>query len=153
MRRSPIQASLRGDGDEPATELPGGPAADVTAPASGPSWQRLILGTEDAPDRFDREHPEPFPPGRVDGRETSPTDGQGQEPAPTQPVLPPDPGSAPRADRGLEATGGTVELRDGPEVPALQRSGESGRPAAVPSRWRCATPDAIARRTIVRRPH
>jgi hypothetical protein len=141
-----------GRGDEPAAE-PGGPAAGVPAATTGPSWQRLILGTEEALERFNRQHPELFPSGRDDGRETSPTGGQGQGPTPTQPVRPPGPSSSSRAGRRLEAIDRAIELRDDAEVAALERSGGGERPAPVPWRWRYAAPDPEPQRMIPHRPH
>jgi hypothetical protein len=139
-------------GDEPAAR-PDGPATGVPAATTGPSWQRLILGTEEALERFNRQHPELFPTGRDDGRETGPTGGPSQGPAATQPVMPPGQRNSPRAERRLEAIDRAIELRDGPDAVALQRSSGGERPVGVPWRWRYVGPDPTAPRTIPHRPH
>jgi hypothetical protein len=141
-----------GGGDEPAAERDG-PAAAMPAPTTGPSWQRLILGTDEAQERFNRQHPELFPAGRDDGRETSPTGGQGQGPAPTQPVMPPGQGPVSRAARRLEAIDRAIELRDGPDVVARERSSEDQRSVVVPWRQSYAAPGPAARLTLPDGPH
>jgi hypothetical protein len=141
-----------GTAEEPPPK-PEDSAAEVSAPSTGPSWPRLILGTEEALDRFNRQHPELFPAGRDDGGETRPTGGPSQGPAPTQPVLPPGPSPAPRAARRLEAIDRAIELRDGPDAVAIGRSREAERRVAV--RWRGSNvgPERTAPRTIPHRPH
>jgi hypothetical protein len=141
-----------GGGDEPAAERDG-LAAGAPAPATGPSWQRLILGTEEALERFNRQHPELFPAGRDDGGETRPTGRQSQGPAPTQPVMPPGQSPSPSAASRLEAIDRAIELRYGPDEVALGRSSEGERPVAVPLRWSGVGPELNAQRTIAHRPH
>jgi hypothetical protein len=141
----PVQAlggDTNGGGHEPAAERDG-TAAGMPAPASGPSWQRLILGTDQALERFNSQHPELFPSGRDDGRETSPTGGQ--SPAPTQPVAPPGQSPSPRAERRLEAIDRAIELSDGPDGVALERSSGGERRVAVALGWRGAATGSIAR--------
>ena len=132
-----------GGGDEPAA-AGDGRVAGAPAPAIGPSWQRLILGTDEARERFDRQHPELFPAGRDDERETSPTGGEIPSPAPTQPLMPPGQGISPPAQRRLEAIDRAIELRDGPDEVALERSSGGERPVAVPWRSRDAGPEWTA---------
>ncbi len=141
---------LGGDGDEPAAQRDG-PPAGVPSPPTGPSWQRLILGTDEARERFDRQHPELFPAGGDGERETGPTGGQIPNPAATQPVMPPGQGISPWAERRLEAIDRAIELRDGMDEVALERSGEGERWVAVPSRWSNAGPEWTAERTIPHR--
>jgi hypothetical protein len=136
-----------GGGDEPDGPVAGAPAATTGL------WQRLILGTEEALERFNREHPELFPSGSDDGRDPPPTGGPSQGPAPTQPVPPPGQGPSPRAERRLEAIDRAIELRDGAEEVALERTGGVERPVVRPWRWRYAAPDPTPPRTIPHRPH
>ena len=114
-----LGGEIAGGGDEQVAN-PEEPAADVPAPTTGPSWQRLILGTEEALERFNSEHPELFPAGGDDGRATSPTEGQSQSPAPTQPVKPPGQSTSTRAERRLEAIDRAMELRDGLDLIAAR---------------------------------
>ena len=146
----PFQGFGEGDdggGDEPAAEW-NGRVASVPAPTIGPTWQRLILGTDEARERFDREHPELFPAGRDDQRETSPTGGEVPNPAPTQPVMPPGRGISPQAERRLEAIDRAIELRDGPDEVTLEGSSVGEQPVAVPWRSRNAGPEWTAELTI-----
>src|SRR5262249_50716993 len=66
---------------------------------------------------------------------------------------PPVQGTSPRADRRLEAIDRAIELRDGADAVAVERSSGVERPVAVSWRWRYAAPDPIAHVTIPRRPH
>jgi len=53
------------DGDEQEPAIPEEPAARQGIP-NVPAWMRYILGTDEAIERFDREHPD-LSPGRSDG--------------------------------------------------------------------------------------
>jgi hypothetical protein len=128
-------------------------AAEVSAPTTGPSWPRLILGTEEALERFNRQHPELFASGRDDGGESRPTGGQSQGPAPTQPVMPPGQSPSPSAARRLEAIDRAIEFCHGPDEVALGLASDGERPVAVLERWSDVGRELTAQRTIPHRPH
>jgi hypothetical protein len=150
-----VQGLGVGSGDiaEEPPPKPEESAAEVSAPTTGPSWPRLILGTEEALERFNRQHPELFPSGRDDGGETHPTGGQSQGPAPTQPIMPPAQSPSPSAARQLEAIDRAIELRDGSDEVALGRSSDGERPVALLRQWSDVGPELTAQRTIPHRPH
>ena len=68
-------------GDEPPAQ-PEPPKAGAEPPAA--SWQQRVLGTDEALERFDREHPDLFPPRRDEPPETNPSQGRGAFPSPAQ---------------------------------------------------------------------
>jgi hypothetical protein len=104
-------------GEEPGTggdELPAQPEAvkaEVNPPAA--SWQRHVLGTDEALEQFDREHPELLPPQRREAPETDPAGGHSAIPVPARQAMPPPQSAATREDRRLEVTDAAIELWHG----------------------------------------
>jgi hypothetical protein len=137
-------------GDEPGAERDG-PAAAVPAPTTGPSWQRLILGTDEARERFDRQHPELFPAERDDRQGSGPSGGSGQSPATNQPTAPPGPSTSTRAERRLEAIDRAIALHDDTDEVAFERSRGREHLVAVPWRSRNAGPEWTAELTVAHR--
>jgi len=105
-------------GDEtPAQPEPA--KAGAEPPAA--SWQNRVLGTDEALERFDREHPDLSRPGREAPPETNPSQGQGAIPAPAEENPPPRQGHPAAADRLLEAVDGAIDhLHDGQQT-AIER--------------------------------
>jgi hypothetical protein len=132
-------------GEPPAK--PEDSTAEVSAPSTGPSWPRLILGTEEALERFNRQHPELFPAGREERRETGPSRGSDQSPATNPPAVPPGQSTSTGAERRLEAIDCAIELRDSPEEDALEWSREAEQRAAMSWRPRDTATGSLARRT------
>ncbi len=79
---------LDGDGNDLQPVAPDDPGARQGIPTA-PAWQRYTLGTDEAIDRFDREHPDLSPGNNDKPKETSPGDGRNE------------PGSAPREGSDL----------------------------------------------------
>ena len=105
-------------GDETPTQ-PEPAKAGVEPPAA--SWQNRVLGTDEALERFDREHPDLSRPRREDPPETNPSQGQGAIPAPAEENPPPRQGHPAAADRLLEAVDGAIDhLHDGQQT-AIER--------------------------------
>jgi hypothetical protein len=69
-----IRSDETGGGDEPPAE-PQAAKADVQAPDA--SWQRHVLGTDEAIEKFDREHPDLFQARPADPPETDPSQEHG----------------------------------------------------------------------------
>ena len=63
------------DGDEQEPAISGEPAARPGIP-DAPAWQRYTLGTDEAIERFDREHPDLSPGSSDDASGTNPGDGK-----------------------------------------------------------------------------
>ena len=101
-------------GDEtPAQPEPA--KAGAEPPAA--SWQNRVLGTDEALERFDREHPDLSRPGREAPPETKPSQRHGAIPAPAQENPPPRQGHPAAADRLLEAVDGAIDhLHDGQQT-------------------------------------
>jgi hypothetical protein len=58
-----------GSGDEPPPQTPEAKAAVTPEVPAGPTWQGHVLGTDDAIERFDREHPDLSHPSRPEPRQ------------------------------------------------------------------------------------
>ena len=105
-------------GDETPTQ-PEPAKAGAEPPAA--SWQQRVLGTDEALEQFDREHPDLSRPGREAPPETNPSQGQGAIPAPAEENPPPRQGHPAAADRLLEAVDGAIDhLHDGQQT-AIER--------------------------------
>ncbi len=76
-----------GPGDEPAAQ-PEPAAAQPGAEPAAATWQQRVLETDEALERFDREHPDLFQPRREEGSEANPSQGQ-RTIAPPVPESPP----------------------------------------------------------------
>jgi len=113
----------------------------------------LILGTKEALERFNREHPELFPDRRDQPRETSPTRGPSETQAPARQDPPPGPSTSAREDRRLEAIDRAIELRDDPDLVALAIYDEDEQPVAAAWRPRYAAPTLTPRSTAPDLPH
>jgi len=108
-------------GDEPSAQLE--PAKPGAEPADA-SWQQRVLGTDEALERFDREHPDLSRP-RNEDPETNPSRGHGSIPAPAQ-ENPPLGQAHPAADRLRQAVDRFLDhLHD--EQPDAGRVGETSR--------------------------
>jgi len=103
---------------EPAK--PEGPEASADLPAA-PPWQPLVLGTDEALERFDREHPVLSPAGREEAHETSPSGGQGQKTAPVPANMLLRQGQSESGDPRLEAIDQSIEFLGGHAPVVLQR--------------------------------
>jgi hypothetical protein len=68
-----IRSDETGGGDEPPAQAQ---AAKDAAEAPAGFWQRHVLGTDEAIEQFDREHPDLFPPRRDNPPQTNPPQGQ-----------------------------------------------------------------------------
>ena len=105
-------------GDETPTQ-PEPAKAGAEPPAA--SWQQRVLGTDEALEQFDREHPDLSRPGREAPPETKPSQRHGAIPAPAQENPPPRQGHLAAADRLLEAVDGAIDhLHDGQQT-AIER--------------------------------
>ncbi len=101
-------------GDETPTQ-PEPATAGAEPPAA--SWQQRVLGTDEALERFDHEHPDLSRPGREASPETNPSQRHGAIPAPAQENPPPGQGHPATADRLLEAVDGAIDhLHDGQQT-------------------------------------
>jgi hypothetical protein len=117
-------------GDQEPDNQQAAPAPAAQAPPGAAPWQRFVLGTDEALERYDREHPGPPSQERHDAPETDPAGGQDdiQVPAPQEP--PPAQGSSTREGRGLEAIDGAIERWHDPvpvSVEYIRRVGETHR--------------------------
>ena len=107
-------------GDEPSGQPE--PAKPGAEPADA-SWQHRVLGTDEALERFDHEHPDLSRPDREAPPATNPSQGPGAIPAPAQENLPPRQGH-PAADRLRQAVNRFLgHLHD--EQPDAGRVGET----------------------------
>ena len=68
---------LDGDGNDLQPVTPDDPGARQGVPTT-PAWQRYTLGTDEAIERFDREHPDLSPGSNDKPNETSPGDGRNE---------------------------------------------------------------------------
>ncbi len=68
---------LDGDGNDLQPVTPDDPGARQGIPTT-PAWQRYTLGTDEAIERFDREHPDLSPGNNDKPKETSPGDGRNE---------------------------------------------------------------------------
>ena len=132
---------------------PDEPGAGVPAPEAGVSWQRLILDTDEAINRFNRAHRELFPEKRDDGGATSPTKGPDPNPPRTQQNMPAGQSTSPPAARRLEAIDRAIELRDGVDPISVENSSGGERPAPVPWYSRVADRGPTVRLTVAEVPH
>ncbi len=132
---------------------PDEPGASVPAPEAGVSWQRLILDTDEAINRFNRAHRELFPERRDDGGATSPTKGPDPNPPRTQQNMPARQSTSPSAARRLDAIDRAIELRDGVDPISLENSSGGERPASVPWYSRVADRGPTVRLTVAEVPH
>jgi hypothetical protein len=99
-----IRSDETGGGDEAPAQAP---AARAEAEAPAGFWQRHVLGTDEAIERFDREHPDLFQPRPADPPQTERSQGPDAFPAPAQ--------KSPRATDRFEATDWAIEhLADRP---------------------------------------
>ena len=106
-------------GDEPSAQPE--PAKAGAEPAAA-SWQQRVLGTDEALERFDREHPDLSHP-RNEDPQTNPSQGHGSIPAQAQANPPPLQGH-PAADRLRQAVDRFLDhLHD--EQPDTGRVGET----------------------------
>ena len=79
---APSRVEDTGTGSDEPPAQPEPPKAGAEPPAA--SWQHRVLGTDEALERFDREHPDLFQPRRDEPPETNPSQGRGAIPAPAQ---------------------------------------------------------------------
>ena len=101
------------DDETPAQPEP----AKAGVEPSAASWQHRVLGTDEALERFDHEHPDLSRPGREASPETNPSQRHGAIPAPAQENPPPGQGHPATADRLLEAVDGAIDhLHDGQQT-------------------------------------
>jgi hypothetical protein len=98
-----------GGGDQEPDNPQATPAPAAQAPPGATPWQRFVLGTDEALERYDREHPAPAAPERHEAPETDPAGGQGDIPVPARQEPPPAQGSSTREGRRLEAIDGALE--------------------------------------------
>ena len=113
-------------GDETPTQ-PEPAKAGAEPPAA--SWQQRVLGTDEALEQFDREHPDLSRPGREAPPETKPSQRHGSIPAPAQENPPP------RQGHPAAAIACVKRLTD-PRSPA-RRAADSDRTADRPNReWK-----------------
>ena len=97
-----------GGGEEEQAPKRGDTKPEAEPPVA-PSWPRLSLGTDEALERFNRDHPE-LSPARSDAPpESHPTGGQGAVPAPAQEDPPPGQGASASRDRRLETIDRALE--------------------------------------------
>jgi hypothetical protein len=68
-----IRSDETGGGDEPPAEPQ---AAKAAAESPAGSWQRHVLGTDEAIEQFDRDHPDLCQPRRDNPPQTNPPQGQ-----------------------------------------------------------------------------
>jgi hypothetical protein len=97
-----------GGEDEPPAK-PEEPKDLSNLPAAAP-WQRFILGTDEALERFDRDHPGLLPPRPTDAPATHPTGGQESEiQAPAQQNAAPGPSTPTQGESRLDAIDRSIE--------------------------------------------
>jgi hypothetical protein len=109
-----------GDQEPDNQQATSAPAAQVS-PGAAP-WQRFVLGTDEALERFDREHPGPPPQERQETPQADPAGGQGDIEVPAQQEPPPAQGAPARAGGRLEAIDGAIERWHDP-VPVAPEAG------------------------------
>jgi hypothetical protein len=100
-------ATAGGD-QEPDTQQ-AAPAPVAQAPPGATPWQRFVLGTDEALERFDHEHPGPSTQERHDAPQAYPAGGQGDIEAPARQEPPTAEGTPARAGGRLEAIDGAIE--------------------------------------------
>jgi hypothetical protein len=103
-----VLVESRSDESGGGEELPAQPQAAKAQPETpAASWQRHVLGTDEAIERFDREHPDLFPPRRDNSPQTEKSQRPDAFPAPAQ--------KSPGATDRFEATDWAIEhLADRP---------------------------------------
>jgi hypothetical protein len=82
-----IEVTGAGGDETPKPAKPEAAKPEVESPSA--SWQRRVLGTDEALERFDREHPELSRPSPVVPPATRPSQGHGARAAPGQENMPP----------------------------------------------------------------
>jgi hypothetical protein len=125
-------------GGEELSANPEAPPAGVPAPAASPSWQRIILRPEEAIQKFNRQHPDLFPPSGDDPQEANPTGAESQSPAPATPTTPPGQSSPAPAQARLGTIDRAIELLIGNDLVALEHSGGTERRSAAPGHLKVA---------------
>jgi hypothetical protein len=85
--------------------------AKTAAEASGAApWKRFILGTDEAIERFNHDHPELFPTRRNATPDSSPADGRGALQPPAQPQMQPMRSTSARQIRRPEVIDRAIEF-------------------------------------------
>ena len=119
-------SGLESDGNEEQAVIPENPAATPGAP-SGAAWQRYTLGTDEAIERFDREHPELSPGTNIEPSATNPGE------APNEAELAPQE----RGDPGQSWVSTVIQgLRGKAADTVIDRLCSPDRPATGRSWWR-----------------
>jgi hypothetical protein len=113
-------------GEEPLSQAE--QAAAGGANPSGAGWLRFLLGTDQAIEKFNREHPDLSAPKGDQPPATSPTGARSDSPAPSLPLHDVRPGQSTSRRNGgqTEAIDGAIERMDDDDARALE-SGTQGR--------------------------
>jgi hypothetical protein len=121
-------ATAGGSDQQPDTQQ-AAPAPAAQAPPGAAPWQRFVLGTDEALERFDREHAGAPPQERHEVPQADPAGGQGDIEVPARQEPPPEQRTPARAGGRLEAIDGAIERWHDP-VPvapegSIRRVGET----------------------------
>jgi hypothetical protein len=99
---------VSGGDQEPDTQQAAPASAAQASPGAAP-WQRFVLGTDEALERFDREHAGAPLQERHEVPQTDPAGGQGDIEVPARQEPPPAQGTPARVGGRLEAIDGAID--------------------------------------------
>ena len=109
--------------EPPAQREPATPGGEVPNP---PGWMRFLLGTDEAIERFNREHPDLSPPRNAEPPAASPTGGHSDLQPPAQPVQDVRTGQSTsgREQTRMEVIDRAIEMLEEHEPFAWEQNGE-----------------------------